>query len=260
MTTNLSSDRVGIDTCSAVAVSTEPEDFLFIDDSPEAKDSVSLRGVGGENSVIEGRGSMVVKTLDKQGNVGGENSVIGGRGPMVVKTLDKQGNEVLMFDPSGVYVNQTDLDDSQARFRIFGQARLRRTGLRIVQDKDGDDLDYLIYRGGEMEIPLETVNDIVTMKTLPLSLTPEQLSGLTGHVESVIKGITIEAPALINQEQCTSLILNEANLTSEQRARLIHWRQAHRQFGEGKIHENCPICEEKGKQKDLRRTRCTETR
>ena len=29
-------DRVGIDTCSAVAVSTEPEDFLFIDDFPEA--------------------------------------------------------------------------------------------------------------------------------------------------------------------------------------------------------------------------------
>ncbi len=29
-------DRVGIDACSAVAVSTEPEDFLFIDDFPEA--------------------------------------------------------------------------------------------------------------------------------------------------------------------------------------------------------------------------------
>jgi hypothetical protein len=140
-------NRVGIDTCSAVAVSTEPEDFLFIDDSPEAKDSVSLRGVGGDNSVV------------------------GGRGPMVVKTLDKQGNEVLMFDPSGVYLNQANLDDSQARFRIFEQARLRRTGLRILQDKDGDNLDYLIYRGGEMEIPLETVDDIITVKTLPLALT-----------------------------------------------------------------------------------------
>ncbi len=40
-------ERVGIDTCSAVVVSTEPEDFLFIDDSPEAKESVSLRGVRG---------------------------------------------------------------------------------------------------------------------------------------------------------------------------------------------------------------------
>ena len=49
-------DRLGIDTCSSVAVSTEPDDFLFIDDSPEAKDSVTLRGVGGENPVMGGRG------------------------------------------------------------------------------------------------------------------------------------------------------------------------------------------------------------
>jgi hypothetical protein len=98
-----------------------------------------------------------------------------------------------------------------------------------------------------MEIPLETVDDIVTVKTLPLSLTPEQLSGLTGHMERVINGI-VEGPALINQEQCTSLILNEGNLSSE-RGRLIHWRQAHRQSGEGRIHENCPICEE-GKRKN----------
>jgi hypothetical protein len=211
-------ERVGIDTCSAVAVSTEPEDFLFIDDSPEAKESVSLRGVGGENTAI------------------------GGRGPMVVKTLDKHGNEVLMFDPSGVYLNQEDLDDSQARFRIFGQARLRRQGLRIVQDKDGDDLDNLIYKGGEMEIPLEVVEDIITVKTLPVSLTQEQREGLTQHMDKIIRGMVV-GPAVIDQVQCASLILNEANLTKEERARLIHWRQAHRQSGEGKIHENCPICE-----------------
>ncbi len=38
-------DLVGIDTCSAVSVSTEKEDFIFIDDSKVAKDSVTLRGV-----------------------------------------------------------------------------------------------------------------------------------------------------------------------------------------------------------------------
>jgi hypothetical protein len=43
---------VGIDTCSAVSVSTEPEDFLFIDRSDDAKDSVTLRSVGGMNSAI----------------------------------------------------------------------------------------------------------------------------------------------------------------------------------------------------------------
>ena len=76
--------------------------------------------------------------------------MIGGRGAMVVKTKDKEGNEVLMFDPSAVYL------DSQARFRIFGQAKLRRAGLKIVQDKYGDDEDYLVYRNGEMERPMRT--------------------------------------------------------------------------------------------------------
>jgi hypothetical protein len=69
---------VGIDTCSAVSVSTERKDFAFIDDSQEARDSVVLRGVGGENTVI------------------------GGRGPMGVQTKDVNGNDVLVFDPSGV--------------------------------------------------------------------------------------------------------------------------------------------------------------
>jgi hypothetical protein len=101
-------DLVGIDTCSAVSVSTERDDFIFVDESREAKDSVTLSGLGGSSSVI------------------------GERGPMVVKTKDKGGNEVLMFDPSAVYLNPDELDDSQARFRIFGQAKLKRTGLKIV--------------------------------------------------------------------------------------------------------------------------------
>ncbi len=127
---------VGIDTCSAVSVSTEKEDFIFIDESREARDSVTLRGVGGSSSVI------------------------GGRGPIVVKTKDKEGNEVLVCDPSAVYLDPEELDDSQARFRIFGQAKLKRAGLKIVQDKYGDDEDYLVYRQGETEIPMETNDDI----------------------------------------------------------------------------------------------------
>ncbi len=35
-------DLVGIDTCSAVSVSTEKEDFIFVDESRNAKDSVTL--------------------------------------------------------------------------------------------------------------------------------------------------------------------------------------------------------------------------
>jgi hypothetical protein len=66
-------------------------------------------------------------------------------------------------------------------------------------------------------------------------------------MERVISGI-IEEPAFTEPARCSSMILNEANLSREQRARLIHWRQAHRQSGERKIHENSSICKE-GKRK-----------
>ncbi len=190
-------DLVGIGTCSAVSVSTEKEDFIFVDESRTAKDSVTLRGVGGSSSVI------------------------GGRGPMVVKTKDKDGNEVLMFDPSAVYLNPDELDDSQARFRIFGQAKLKRAGLKIVQDKYGDDEDYLVYRNGEMEIPMETNNDIVTVRTMPLDLTEDQNLNLEQYIEEVLRGSN-EERAFVQMNECNSFIMNEANLSPEERARLAH--------------------------------------
>ncbi len=213
---------VGIDTCSAVSVSTERKDFAFVDDSQDARDSI-LRGVGGENTVI------------------------GGRGPMVVQTKDANGNDVLVFGPSGVYLDQADRDDSQARFRVFGQSRLKRAGLKIHQDKYEDGKDYLAYRRGEMEIPTDTIDDIVFMKTSTVDLTTEQEKGLTDHLRGIIDD-NEKKSAFVKLEECASFIMNEANLTSDQTARLIHWRQAHRQAGEGIIHENCPISEE-GKRK-----------
>ncbi len=36
--------------------------------------------------------------------------MIGGRGPMVVQTKDVKVNDVLVFDPSGVYLDQAELD------------------------------------------------------------------------------------------------------------------------------------------------------
>jgi hypothetical protein len=186
-------DLVGIDTCSAVSVSTEKEDFIFIDGSREARDSVSLRGVGGSSSVI------------------------GGRGPMVVKTKDREGNEVLVFDPSAVYLDPDELKESQARFRIFGQAKLRRAGLKMVQDKYGNDEDYLVYRQGEMEIPMEINDDIVTMRTMPLDLTREQDENLGTYIEDVLVS-NKEEQAFMKVVDCNSFIMNEANLSQEERA------------------------------------------
>ena len=89
-------ELVGIDTCSAVSVSTEVEDFLYVDDSPEAKESVTLNGVGGANTSIDGRG------------------------PMVVRAVDDEGNDLVVFDPAGVFLDVADGNRHQQRFRIFG--------------------------------------------------------------------------------------------------------------------------------------------
>ncbi len=55
-----SMEVVGIDTCSALSVSTRREDFLFLDNSLSAVNSIVLRGVGGSDAKIGGRGPMIV--------------------------------------------------------------------------------------------------------------------------------------------------------------------------------------------------------
>jgi hypothetical protein len=50
-----SMEVVGIDTCSALSVSTREEDFLFLDKSSMAVNSCILRGVGGSDAKIGGR-------------------------------------------------------------------------------------------------------------------------------------------------------------------------------------------------------------
>ena len=77
-----SMDVVGIDTCSALSVSTELSDFLFLDTSAAARSSVFLRGVGGSDAEI------------------------GGRGPMVVMAEDVNGKEIVLVDPAGVYLSE----------------------------------------------------------------------------------------------------------------------------------------------------------
>ena len=93
-------------------------------------------------------------------------------------------------------------------------------------------------------MPMETNDDIVIVRTMSRDLTSEQNDKLEQYIEEVLGGRN-QDQALV---KCNSFIMNEANLSPEERARLAHWRQAHRQCGEGIIRENCPICEE-GKRK-----------
>jgi hypothetical protein len=69
-----------IDTFSDLSVSSRRGDFLWLDSCKEAKASVILTGVGGDSTVI------------------------GGRGPIVVKGKDAEGNEVLIYNPQAVYI------------------------------------------------------------------------------------------------------------------------------------------------------------
>ena len=101
MSTLHSMDHVGIDTCSAMSVSSEVGDFTFIDSSEAAKNSISLRGVGGEQASV------------------------GGRGPLLISTKDSNGKEVCVVDPQGVYLQGSD---TQFRLRILGQQRMKTFG------------------------------------------------------------------------------------------------------------------------------------
>jgi hypothetical protein len=136
-------DFVGIDTCSALSVSTEREDFVFIDRSEGARESVSLRGIGGVQNVI------------------------GGRGAFVVATKDEHGTLLYMIDPAGVFLDK----GSSSRLRILGQQRMKKFGFDLVQNKNGDGQDFLVYRSKSDQfqkatnLPLITKDGILLMKT-----------------------------------------------------------------------------------------------
>ena len=131
-------DLVGIDTCSALSVSSRKEDVLWVDNSLEAKRSVILRGVVGDSTRI------------------------GGRGPMVVAGKDMEGKEVLIFDPSAVYLDEKYVE---ADFRIFGQQRLKAFGFNLLQQDESRGGDVLSYNNGNTIIPLLTNDGILALQT-----------------------------------------------------------------------------------------------
>jgi hypothetical protein len=131
---------VGIDTDSGKSISTDVRDFVHIDTSDEAKDSCVIRGVGGNGSIV------------------------GGRGPMIVPVRTSVGNIVLMIDPEGVYVEK---ESTQPSFRVFAQQRFRMWGLRLVQMYKGTDVDVLECLKTGTIIPLATEKGILVVHSEP---------------------------------------------------------------------------------------------
>lgn len=151
-------DYIGVDTCSAMSVSTEQSDFLYLDKSKAAVQSVSLGGVGGNESVVLGRG------------------------PMLIKLRDRDGHVFFIVDPEGVYLKSSA---SQSRLRILGQQRMKALGFNIQQNKFEDNLDYLVYKSSRM-FHLETKRGILLLKTMLINRNERNSKSLNSAVDRIV--------------------------------------------------------------------------
>ena len=211
-----SMSRIGIDTCSALSVSTEVSDFMFIDESTAARDSVSIRGVGGADAIVLGRG------------------------PLVVATRDRNGNKIFMVDPAGVYLKSSG---KQARLRIFGQQRMKRFGFDLQQNKYKNGQDFLSYKGS-LDIPLETENEILMLPTEDKKLSETE----SKKIDSFISQLLVEDQPksdfycfkLDQEKQILPVLFG--GLNNVEKVRLEHWRNAHRDKPGQKLLEDCPTC------------------
>jgi hypothetical protein len=225
---------VGIDTCSAVSVSTELADFFYLDRSEEARTSVSLNGVGSGGPTVLGRG------------------------PMMISTVDETGTQVYMLDPAGVLIKS---DARQSKLRILGQQRMKSFGFNVVQDYCTGK-DHLNYRD-EIRIPLVTMNGILMVKSIPWNANREQLKSLDLLIEDNANGVNnrycfavenswtkpfgdLDADKDYEQrvEELPTIIINEAQLSQPERNRLDHWRFAHRSSSGKRYEEQCHTCEQ----------------
>jgi hypothetical protein len=216
-------DHVGIDTCAAMSVSTERDDFLYLDCSKDALESVELNGIGGGDSKI------------------------GGRGPMIVTAKDTDGNTVYM-DPAGVFLISSE---KQSRLRIYGQQRMKGFGFYVQQNKFGDGEDYWVYKS-ERLLKMATKRGILMVKTEePLSEEQKLSKEFQEHVQNLLYKRATEYcfdDAWVERKDTTgssstTLIVNEAKLTRIEKERLDHWRSAHRTTTGDRFNERCSLCE-----------------
>ncbi len=58
----------GIDTDSGKSISTRLSDFLWLDNSKDARASIEIRGVGGAGTQVGGRGPMAIRVVNNLGH------------------------------------------------------------------------------------------------------------------------------------------------------------------------------------------------
>ena len=126
-----------------------------------------------------------------------------------MRAVDDEGNNLVVFDPAGVFLDVAEGNRHQQRFRIFGQQKLKEAGLNLHQDKRGNGIDYLTFKGGKLDIPLETNHGIVTLRTKKLTLTKGQLKGLNQHIDDINEAERETPRAFVKLSNTPSFIMNE---------------------------------------------------
>ena len=127
MAANLHSvyENCGIDSDAGVSISTMREDFAWLDESSEAKESIN-----------------------SPSGINGGSSKVGGRGPMVIRA--KSGE--FLIDPDGVYLEG---GSEQPNFRVMSTQRLKVHGVRLVGCFRGTETDVLQDRTSKKTIDLD---------------------------------------------------------------------------------------------------------
>jgi hypothetical protein len=114
----------GIDSDAGISISTLREDFPWIDESDQAKNSIQ-----------------------SPSGINGGKSSIGGRGPMIVRA--KTGE--YFIDPDAVYLKG---GSDQPNFRVLSTQRLKMNGVRIVGCFRGSEIDVLQDRTSKRHVEL----------------------------------------------------------------------------------------------------------
>ncbi len=199
----------GIDSDAGMSISTLECDFIWLDKSPAALNS-----------------------LPAPSGINGGSSEIGGIGPMIVKAHSGE----YLIDPYGVYLRSSG---GQPNFRVLSTQRLKTRGVRVVGCYNDTDEDVLQDRVTKQTIKLhdegpcdKSILVLHTEKIVNLQVT-NSLRGLVKDIQAGNKSAMITdisdsnlscatVPVFGSLPQSTSVMaFNLAKCTIEERSRLM---------------------------------------
>ncbi len=114
----------GIDSDAGMSISTLKEDFIWIDETDKARNSIqSPAGINGGSSTVAGRGPMILKAKSRE----------------------------YLIDPDAVFLQS---GENQPNFRVMSTQRLKVHGVRVVGCFKGTEIDVLLDRTSRKTVEL----------------------------------------------------------------------------------------------------------